>query len=112
MALAVTTEGSRDILGLWAGDGGEGAKFWLNVCTELKNRGVGPAVASGPKSTPTLVNRLAARAALRPTAPALTSVAVDFSLLTTGRPIERTVTAPMFRREGQSHQGPHRSIRA
>src|SRR4051794_11306082 len=40
VALAVTTEGTRDILGLWAGDGGEGAKFWFSVCTELKNRGV------------------------------------------------------------------------
>jgi transposase-like protein len=33
----------RDILGLWAGDGGEGAKFWLHVLTELKNRGVADA---------------------------------------------------------------------
>jgi len=40
VALAVTVEGTRDILGLWAGDGGEGAKFWLQVLTELKNRGV------------------------------------------------------------------------
>jgi putative transposase len=40
MALAVTCEGQRDILGLWAGDGGEGAKHWLHVLTELKNRGV------------------------------------------------------------------------
>jgi len=39
-AVAVTTEGERDILGLWAGDGGEGAKFWLSVLTEIKNRGV------------------------------------------------------------------------
>ena len=28
------------MLGLWAGDGGEGAKTWTAVCTELKNRGV------------------------------------------------------------------------
>ncbi|GAB2483809.1 hypothetical protein GCM10027187_59240 [Streptosporangium sandarakinum] len=28
VALAVTVDGERDILGLWAGDGGEGAKFW------------------------------------------------------------------------------------
>ena len=34
MALAVTVDGTRDILGLWAGDGGEGAKFWLQVLTE------------------------------------------------------------------------------
>ncbi len=40
MALAVTVEGTRDILGLWAGDGGEGAKFWLQVLTERRNRGV------------------------------------------------------------------------
>ena len=40
IALAVTTEGNRDILGLWAGDGGEGAKYWQQVLTEIKNRGV------------------------------------------------------------------------
>src|SRR3954454_23067025 len=40
VALAVTVDGCRDILGLWAGDGGEGAKFWFAVCTELRNRGV------------------------------------------------------------------------
>jgi transposase-like protein len=39
-AVAVTVEGQREILGLWAGDGGEGAKFWLAVLTEIKNRGV------------------------------------------------------------------------
>ncbi|WP_228567096.1 IS256 family transposase [Nocardia sp. SYP-A9097] len=40
VALAVTVEGGREILGLWAGDGGEGAKFWLQILTELRNRGV------------------------------------------------------------------------
>jgi transposase-like protein len=40
VALAVTCEGHCDILGLWAGDGGEGAKYWLHVLTELKNRGI------------------------------------------------------------------------
>ncbi|WP_295127336.1 IS256 family transposase [uncultured Leifsonia sp.] len=40
VAVGVTTAGERDILGIWAGDGGEGAKFWLGVLTELKNRGV------------------------------------------------------------------------
>jgi putative transposase len=48
VALAVTCEGRRDILGLWAGEapsmtggaGGEGAKYWLHVLTEIKNRGV------------------------------------------------------------------------
>ena len=40
VALAVTCRRHRDILGLWAGDGGEGAKYWLQVLTEIKNRGV------------------------------------------------------------------------
>ncbi len=43
VALAVTCDGNRDILGLWAGDasaGGEGSKYWLHVLTEIKNRGV------------------------------------------------------------------------
>ena len=40
-ALAVTADGERDILGLWAGEhgDGEGAKYWLRVLTEIKNRG-------------------------------------------------------------------------
>lgn len=40
VAIGVTVHGERDILGLWAGDGSEGAKFWLGVLTEVKNRGV------------------------------------------------------------------------
>ena len=40
VAIGVTVDGERDILGLWAGDGGEGAKYWHHVLTEIKNRGV------------------------------------------------------------------------
>ncbi len=41
VALAVTVEGTRDVLGLWAGEhgDGEGAKYWLRVLSEIKNRG-------------------------------------------------------------------------
>ena len=39
VAIGVTVDGERDILGLWAGDGGEGAKYWAHVLTEIKNRG-------------------------------------------------------------------------
>ena len=38
-AIGVTAEGTRDILAIWIGTGGEGAKFWLQVLTEIKNRG-------------------------------------------------------------------------
>ncbi len=59
VALSVTVEGTRDILGLWAGDGGEGAKFWFSVCTELKNRGVEDvlmAVCDGLTGLPDAIN--------------------------------------------------------
>ncbi len=42
VALAVTVDGTREILWLWAGEHGdsEGAKYWLRELTEMKNRGV------------------------------------------------------------------------
>ena len=39
MALGITMEGEKELLGLWLSES-EGAKFWLSVFTELKNRGV------------------------------------------------------------------------
>lgn len=39
MAIGVNTEGHKEVLGLWSA-ATEGAKFWLSVVTELKNRGV------------------------------------------------------------------------
>lgn len=40
VAIGVNLQGERDVLGLWAGSGGEGAKHWLAVLTELRVRGV------------------------------------------------------------------------
>jgi putative transposase len=39
VALGVNLEGKKEVLGLWS-SANEGAKFWLSVLTELKNRGV------------------------------------------------------------------------
>jgi transposase-like protein len=39
LALGVNSQGEKDLLGLWMTET-EGAKFWLSVFTELKNRGV------------------------------------------------------------------------
>ncbi len=61
VAMAVTVDGERDILGLRAGDGGEGAKFWLHVLTEIKNRGVGDAlmvVCDGLKGLPPAIEQV------------------------------------------------------
>jgi transposase-like protein len=59
VVVGVTVNGERDILGLWAGDGGEGAKFWLAVLTDLKNRGVTDVcmvVCDGLKGLPDSIN--------------------------------------------------------
>jgi putative transposase len=40
IAMGVDVDGAKHVLGLWLGDGSEGSKFWLTVCTELKNRGL------------------------------------------------------------------------
>ena len=39
VAIGVNMQGNKEVLGLWAGQA-EGAKFWLQVLTELNNRGV------------------------------------------------------------------------
>src|SRR6204780_402957 len=61
LALGVTVDGERDVLGLWAGEhgDGEGAKFWLRVLSEIKNRGtrdVLMVVCDGLKGLPDAVN--------------------------------------------------------
>ena len=61
LALGVTVDGERDMLGLWAGEhgDGEGAKFWLRVLSEIKNRGtrdVLMVVCDGLKGLPDAVS--------------------------------------------------------
>ncbi|MGB7181497.1 MAG: IS256 family transposase [Burkholderiaceae bacterium] len=54
LALAVAPDGTRDVLGIWI-EQTEGAKFWLKVFNELKNRGVNDmliAVVDGLKGLP------------------------------------------------------------
>jgi len=68
VAIGVTCAGERDILGLWAGDGGEGAKFWLAVLTEIKNRGttdVCIVVCDGLKGLPEAINTVGDRAVIQ-----------------------------------------------
>jgi len=59
-AIGVDLAGHRDVLGLWPGNGaGESAKFWMNVLTELRNRGVADVffiVCDGLKGLPESVN--------------------------------------------------------
>jgi len=63
LAIGVTIEGYKEVLGLWIAQT-EGAKFWLQVVTELKNRGVTDiliAYVGGPKRLPKATERLFAQ---------------------------------------------------
>jgi len=45
VAIGVNLDGERDVLGLWLGpSGGEGAKQWMTMLTELRNRGLADAL--------------------------------------------------------------------
>jgi transposase-like protein len=58
VALGVTPEGEREVLGLWIANN-EGAKFWLSVMNNLRNRGVEDiliAVVDGLKGFPDAIN--------------------------------------------------------
>ena len=53
--VGVTVDGERDILGLWVGDGSEGAKYWHQVLSEILNRGTADVlivVCDGLRSLP------------------------------------------------------------
>jgi len=58
LALGVTLEGHKELLGMWISEN-EGAKFWLNVLTELQNRGLNDvliACVDGLKGFPEAIN--------------------------------------------------------
>jgi transposase-like protein len=58
LALGVRVDGTKEILGIWI-EQTEGAKFWLRVMTELKNRGLEDiliAVVDGLKGFPQAIN--------------------------------------------------------
>ena len=58
LAIGVTPEGRKDVLGIWI-EQTEGAKFWLRVMTEIKNRGVNDiliAIIDGLKGFPEAIN--------------------------------------------------------
>jgi transposase-like protein len=60
-AIGVSLDGEKDILGLWAGTGGEGAKFWMAVLTDIRNRGVKDVfflVCDGLKGLPEVVGNV------------------------------------------------------
>ncbi len=60
LAIAINIEGKKELLGIWISKS-EGSKFWMQVCTELKNRGVEKIYVScvdGLKGFPEAINSI------------------------------------------------------
>lgn len=60
LAIGVNMEGKKELLGIWIGKN-EGCKFWMQVVTELKNRGVAQiyvACVDGLKGFPEAINSI------------------------------------------------------
>lgn len=58
LALGIKIEGQKELLGMWLAEN-EGAKFWLSMLTELKNRGLQDiliACVDGLKGFPDVIN--------------------------------------------------------
>lgn len=67
LALGINIEGQKELLGMWLAEN-EGAKFWLNVLAELKNRGLNDiliACVDGLKGFPDAINTVYPKARIQ-----------------------------------------------
>jgi len=81
LALGVHIDGTKDILGLWI-EQNEGAKFWLKVMTELKNRGLQDillAVVDGLKGFPEAISSVFPQAQIQTCIVHLTRYSLSFA---------------------------------
>jgi putative transposase len=81
IALGVRGDGTKEILGLWI-ETNEGAKFWLRVMNEMKNRGVEDiliAVVDGLKGFPEAINAVFAEATVQTCIVHLLRNSLDFA---------------------------------
>jgi transposase-like protein len=81
LALGILPDGTKDILGLWI-EQTEGAKFWLKVMTELKNRGVNDvliAVVDGLKGFPEAISAVFPQAQIQTCIVHLIRASLDYA---------------------------------
>jgi transposase-like protein len=84
VALGINCHGERDVLGLWAGTGGEGAKAWMAILAELRNRDVEDAcivACDGLKGPPDAVGEIWPAAAVQHGQGVTTGEWIDLSSL-------------------------------
>ncbi|WAP57833.1 IS256 family transposase [Streptomyces sp. S465] len=114
VALAVTTEGRLEILGLWAAGGGEGAKHWLHILTEIKNRGVSDVlmlVCDGLKGLPEAVETVWPRTIVQTCVVHLLRNSFRYAAPPGLRQDRRAPQARLHRTDRRSRPGPVRRVR-
>jgi len=95
IALGVTPDGTKDILGLWI-ETSEGAKFWLRVINELKNRRVEDiliAVVDGLKGFPDAINAVFPKTIVQTCIVHLVRNSMDFASWKDRKPIAAELKA-------------------
>ena len=68
VAVGINLAGERDVLGMWVGTGGEGAKQWMATLAELRNRGVADVfivACDGLKGLPDAIGEIWPRATVQ-----------------------------------------------
>jgi putative transposase len=101
IAIGINLAGERDVLGMWVGTGGEGAKHWMACLSELRNRGVADVMivaCDGLKGLPDAVEEIWPRATVQLCVVHLVRASLRYASKAHWRPISkalRTVyTAP------------------
>jgi putative transposase len=95
IALGIQPDGTKDILGLWI-EQTEGAKFWLRVMNELKNRGVNDiliAVVDGLKGFPEAINAVFPQTIVQTCVVHLIRHSMDFASWKDRKPVAQALRA-------------------
>ena len=104
LGVGVDVDGRKHVLGVWLGDGGEGAKFWLSVLTEIRNRGVEDVLivcCDGLKGLPDAIEATWPKALVQTCVIHLIRASMRFSVVE--GPTAPRVEGPL--RPGQSRRG-------
>jgi putative transposase len=91
LAIGVTPEGRKEVLGIWI-EQTEGAKFWLRVMTEIKNRGVNDiliAIVDGLKGFPEAINAVFAETQIQTCIVHLIRNSLDFCSWKDRKPVAK-----------------------
>jgi transposase-like protein len=97
VAIGVNLDGERDVLGMWLGPtGGEGAKQWMTMLTDLRNRGIADALivcCDGLKGLPDAVRAIWPKATVQTCVVHLIRNSLRYASKTDWQPIARGLRA-------------------